>query len=696
MKHLELPPGFNSATSMIAREVDGKQFHAPIPAVVLAYSLIENGTPQDLERAERTIRAVMQCQDRQIGSPHRGNFLWEREDSVVEDLNAVQFILFNLIPMMIQWRDRLSPELQDEVAETIRLGLQEIVRIDVHPDYTNIALKDIANSCLGGELLEDEETSKRGYDKLVRWMRHTDKSGIPTEFNSPGYARVAINVLKRLTDLVEHTPTRFRARTIVARLGLSIALHVSTSTRQWAGPYSRAYLGQMMGDTDLNLDTVHEWIDDGTLPAWLSAVLEIRPTHFHVNETADARNRVAISTYHTPVYDFGIASQELTTQSNRFIALQSNVCIAHYTRRNDEPTGLFFSRYLTDDHWVGDFLQTPSRSASLLAEEGRFHGVQDGPRAIGVYAPRDPGSGDFGVDGWNRCSSAKAALVWDRIDLIDEIWVNDKQIEDLPSDVPRDATVVVATGDVLFAVRPLTIRDLGVDAPIRLVERHGNLLFEMYNYEGPEKTFWEQALPGSFFQGLPQCGFYLELADRSEHPDPSSFCQRVAEGEIVDTCEAPFTYDEGDERIWKVAYRRDRLEVGMEVDLMRWKLKRRWNDRGKDTFPTLDSPFARGSRTGFVEIGPAALACGKQSAWLFAARKKRYWVVGYHGTTPEPLRLEVPDGDVEIKGFAAGTIIWDDGKITIEAAQVKGKPQIQGGELVSLVTGEQAGTDTPG
>ena len=40
--------------------------------------------------------------------------------------------------------------------------------------------------------------------------------------------------------------------------------------------------------------------------------------------------------------------------------------------------------------------------------------------------------------------------------------------------------------------------------------------------------------------------------------------------------------------------------------------------------------------------------------------------------------------------------VTDDGKITIEAAQVKGKPQIQGGELVSLVTGEQAGTDTPG
>ena len=96
---LELPPGFNPETSMIAREVDGAQFHAPIPAIVLAYNLVENGTPQDLEQAEKTIRAVLDCQEKRIGSPHRGNFLWEGEDEVVEDLNAVQFILFNLIPI---------------------------------------------------------------------------------------------------------------------------------------------------------------------------------------------------------------------------------------------------------------------------------------------------------------------------------------------------------------------------------------------------------------------------------------------------------------------------------------------------------------------------------------------------------------------------------------------------------------------
>ncbi len=687
MEPLDLPRNFNPDTNMLGREVDGNQFHAPIPALTFAYSLVENGTPENLAQAEKTIAAVLECQETRTGDPHCGNFLWEREDQVVEDLNAVQFILFSLIPILIQWPDRLSGELQDRMTDAIRLGLDEITRIDVHPEYTNIVLKDITNSCLGGELLQDESTAQRGYDKLVRWIRYTSKSGIPSEFNSPGYARVAIRVLKRLTDLVEHSPTRFRAQAYLSRLGLSIALRVSTSTGQWAGPYSRAYLDQMWGQSDLHLGALEEWIADGILPDWLSTVLEIRPSHYRVNETADHKNKVAISTYHSPVFDFGIASQELTTQSIRFIALQSNVCIAHYTRPHDRPPGLFLSRYLTDDHWVGDFRQTPSRSASLLAEEGRFHGVQDGPRAICLYAPRDPGSGDYGVDGWNRCESAKAALIWDRVDLIDQIWVNDRQVADLPCDVPRDATIVVATGDVLFAIRPLTIQDLGINAPVRLIERHGNLFFEMYNYEGPEKSFWEQAQPSSFFQGLPQCGYYLELADQSEHPDASAFCRRVSEGIIVDKCDAPSTYEEGKERLWKVSYSRDHLEVGIEVDLMNWKLKRRWNDRGKDIFPTLDSPFARGNRSGRVEIGPARLDCGKQGAWLFAARKKRYWVAGYHGTTPRPLTLSVPDGEVKVKGLASGTIIWDNGNVTIEAAEVKGKPRISGGELVSLITG---------
>ena len=125
---LALPSGFNSETDMIGRDVAGKLFHSTIQTVVFANSLVENGTPQDLEQAEKTIRAVLACQETRDQDPHRGNFLWEQEDKVVEDLNAVQFILFNLIPILIRWEDRLSNDLNTLIRKAVQLGLEEIAQ----------------------------------------------------------------------------------------------------------------------------------------------------------------------------------------------------------------------------------------------------------------------------------------------------------------------------------------------------------------------------------------------------------------------------------------------------------------------------------------------------------------------------------------------------------------------------------------
>lgn len=682
---LSLPDDFNPETDMLARTVDDRTYHAPIPAIQLAYDLVQNGTHVDIDQAERTIDAVLACQERRDGNPHRGNFVWEREDEAVEDLNAVQFILFSLVPMLVQWEDRLSKSTAARMRDSIRLGLEEIERIDVHPDYTNIVLKDITNSILGGELLKDARILKRGRDKLVRWLAHIDESGIPAEYNSPGYAAVALRVLDTLYRLAEDRDSAIRARTAATRLGLSYALHLNPATGRLAGPYSRAYLNTVFNADERELDTAREWFESGLLPGWLETAVDIRPSHMRVIETADANDGVGIATYHTPAYDFGIASQELTTQANRFIALQSNVCIAHYTR-DDGPTGLFTSRYLMNDHWVGDYRQTPSRSASLLAEEGRFYGIQDGPRAIGVYAPLWPAAAEPGVDGWSRPSSAKAALIWDREDLIDEVLVNGSTITSLPYDIPGNATVVVTSGNVHFGIRLFTITDLGQDAPIRLVVRHGNLLLEIYNYEGPEKTFWEQAAPGSFFQGLPQCGFYLELGEREEYHGGWEFGERVAGGLLLDECDPPATYHDGDERVWQLGYARDDMSLGMVIDLMSWELKRRWTQAGEDDWPMLQCVQAKQSRKGKVAVMGGELKCGKQAAWVYGCKKGKVWAAGYHGKAPKPITFETPQGKVSLKGMGTGTIVWDNRRVTIEATEIKGKPQVDDGELVEVVT----------
>ena len=192
----------------------------------LPLRLVAQGGPEDLELAGKMIDAVLLCQERRPDDANYGNFLWYQENEVVEDLNGVSFTLNTMIPMMIRHGDRLPPDLRQRILESIRLGLNATARLDVSPGYTNIAVFDIVNTCLGGELLHDPVFIARGRLKLALWMLFTAKFGIPFEYNSPTYTGVAIDALHSLATYSKDRDTRVRARTALSRLGLSVALHV--------------------------------------------------------------------------------------------------------------------------------------------------------------------------------------------------------------------------------------------------------------------------------------------------------------------------------------------------------------------------------------------------------------------------------------------------------------------------------------
>ena len=140
----------------------------------LAENLVASGTPQDLELAEKVLDAALNCQERREGDPHYGNFFWMREDDAVGDLNAVEFNLERLIPMMLQHGDRLSPEMRDRVLESIRLGLEEIRSLNVLVAYSNITMLDILNTCLGGELLGPAPITVGGARAVDRRRHHPE------------------------------------------------------------------------------------------------------------------------------------------------------------------------------------------------------------------------------------------------------------------------------------------------------------------------------------------------------------------------------------------------------------------------------------------------------------------------------------------------------------------------------------------
>ena len=645
---------------MVAHKVHGRIFHATIPSVQLASTLLANGALADIAESTEIFRALLACQEVRESEPHRGNFRWEFEDEVVEDLNAVQFVLFYFIPVLCKTPSVLPPDLVAEMRRAVALGLREIARLDVAPAYTNIVLKDIANSCLGGQLLRDNDIARRGSEKLVRWMAHVDTYGLPAEYNSPNYASVAVRVLGCLAELTEDPHTRIRARTMLARLGLSSALHIHPGIGCWAGPFSRAYRPAVFNADAFNVDHVRAWIDDGLLPFWIADLLQRSDVPEQIDETAHGEEPVALSTYHSPSFSLGVASCELKTQQIIFIALQSNVFFAQYRRPDNARCGVLFSRYILDDQWL-NFQTTPSRGpGQVVPEEGHFYGVHERGRTIGLYAPH-------GLDGWTRRTSAKAVLVWTEVEQIEEIWIGQHKVDALPVKVPPGEVVVVGSGGLWTAVLPLQLTDLGGGAPIRLVELDGHLALEMHNYTGPAKTFWEMAKPGSFYQGQPRCGFYSELTERADYASGAAFAAEVATGMLADEAAPPATYAAGDKRVLRVEYARDDRVLGIEVDLYEWSLERRWTHDGPLDWPMHESPYARQSAFGEVSIGDATLTCDKGPVWLCACPGGNRYIAAYSGPETTSLRLQVPGDVIEVAEMGAGIVSWDDGEATIEA-----------------------------
>ena len=129
---------FDPSENMLNASVDGREYHRVYLSAEYAVNLVANGTPQCLTRAENVVRAVLECQELDKKNPHYGNFFWEKEEGIVEDLNAVEFVLIRFIPMTLRYSDRISKSLQKIIQSAVRIALDEVARVDVGLIYTNI------------------------------------------------------------------------------------------------------------------------------------------------------------------------------------------------------------------------------------------------------------------------------------------------------------------------------------------------------------------------------------------------------------------------------------------------------------------------------------------------------------------------------------------------------------------------------
>ena len=685
---LKVPETFNAELNLIGSRANGEVFHRVYENAQFVAKLLENGTPQDIALAEEIIPALLLSQDTTPSSPTYGAFKWELETPMVDDLNAVEFLLDGLVPMMIKDGHKLSPKTAKRLRSSIRLALHNVNQVDVGFKYTNIILKDIANSSLGGELLGDTAIAHRGYRRLREWMAFTDaQGGGAYEFNALPYTAVALDVLSKLSKLTTDHDTKVLANMMLARLGLSAALHTHEPTGRWAGPHGRAYHNSYISAggwyimDEKERETLINWVKEGKLPDWLDAVMEQNVLPDQIIETTGKAEGIDISTYKTEDYAFGIASRNMSNQDNRFIAWQSNVFSLVYTKPESLLPGVFYSRYIVNDEWLGDFSAGPGRPTNMLIPDvGNFQGVQDQNRAISLYAPRTMGA----LEHYTSAKSVIALPRWEGTR--DKIYINGELVKSLPANVPQGEVVVIESGELYMAFLPFTLTDLGMGKHMelrRMNDQDSTLVFEMYNYQGPAKTFWQLAWPGTFFQGWPRNGWYTEIASQKDYKDALAFTEEVKRGQVIDKAAPPFTYSGTEERKWRVEYERDGRKLGLEVDLFDWQSPtKRWDQKGDLGWPMLQSKRAIQDKSGRIQIGEIVLEAAKEnSSWLYVSPDEKTIVAAYHGPTKAPVLLKVPNGSVKLTDTRQALIIVQNESVRIEAIGATKPPEVQGLKL---------------
>ncbi len=243
----ELESAFDSACQMVRLPAADVGYHSTVPAghmvhharasLDYALLLVRRG---ELDRAVAIVEAVLPLQVTDPTDEHFGIWPWYLEEPPHEmkpaDWNWADFCGLRLAEIDHD-ADILPESLRHRVRDAVVMAGWSIFRRNVGPTYTNIALKGAVVTGYAGEAL--------GQDELLRYARRRIRNMVDfnefSEYNSPAYALISLDVCERALNLLDDASMRADWRTVHRRLWEMIAKHFHAPTMQWAGPHSRAY-----------------------------------------------------------------------------------------------------------------------------------------------------------------------------------------------------------------------------------------------------------------------------------------------------------------------------------------------------------------------------------------------------------------------------------------------------------------------
>jgi hypothetical protein len=232
--------------------------------------VIEN----DPASAEAFLRRSYATQDMDPHSHSYGQLRWVVNDTRISDFNAIEFGSLPMGPMLLKYRDRLSPQFLQWLKPHLQASLAALKQHRVKTAYTNICLMNAVNLMLLGQATDDAAAVAEGERRIDDWIALTQKIGT-AEFDSPTYYGTDLNSLTIGRHYVASESEKQKLTTILNYFWTDIAANYFAPGQRLAGPYSRDY-DFLFGTGDLD----HWLATAGLAPAEL--VGEVSPDSIYM------------------------------------------------------------------------------------------------------------------------------------------------------------------------------------------------------------------------------------------------------------------------------------------------------------------------------------------------------------------------------------------------------------------------------
>lgn len=200
---------------------------------------------EHFERARAILNRLCDVQDKNSQSITYGLWSYYFEEDLSQmtdpDYNWAEFISGPLIYIVKERSEYLGDALLSKVKEALRLAAYCCIKRNVGLDYTNVICMSTFTILTIGEIIEDDAIISRGKKELRKLIEYTRFNGAFSEYNSPCYAKIAVDAISKMIKYFKDDECRKIAEELNVYAWKMIARHYSPAFGELTPPYIRNY-----------------------------------------------------------------------------------------------------------------------------------------------------------------------------------------------------------------------------------------------------------------------------------------------------------------------------------------------------------------------------------------------------------------------------------------------------------------------